>query len=62
MQIKIVTTEYSKDFEKEVNQLLGEGWELHGPPSMITTAHQDTWDDRLRSWSTTTYSQALKKE
>lgn len=62
MQIKVITTCSSKDFEKESNKLLSEGWELQGYPSITTTSHQDTWDDRLRTWSQTTYSQVFKKD
>jgi hypothetical protein len=61
MQIKTVSSSNSDSFEREVNKLLAEGWELHGNPNIQTVAQQDTWDGRLRAWSTTMFSQVLKK-
>lgn len=61
MKIKTITTDNRVAFDEQVNALLSEGWELHGPPFVIRTAHHDTWNGRQRSWSETTYSQTLKK-
>lgn len=62
MKIKTITTDGRTTFDEQINALLSEGWELHGTPFVIRTAHQDTWGGRQRSWSETTYSQVLKKE
>ena len=61
MQIKVIVSEHSGDFQNEVNSYLKEGWQLHGESNIQTNAHQDTWDGSLRTWSRTTYVQVLKK-
>ena len=62
MKIQTVSTSYPDLFEKEVNCLLEQGWELHGDPQITTVAIQNEWDGRLGGYSKTTYVQILKKQ
>ena len=61
MEIRVVSTDYSDVFEKEVNKLLKEGWELHGESVTSVTSHQDTWDGALRSYRKYNFTQILKR-
>lgn len=38
VEFRIVDGGDRQSFEEEVNQLLGDGWTLHGSPSVVVTA------------------------
>jgi hypothetical protein len=61
MKITTVSETSSKMFDAKVNQLLQQGWELHGPPTTQTVAEQHQWDGGdINSHAITTYTQVLK--
>lgn len=61
MRITTVSEHDSKTFDAKVNQLLKQGWELHGPPTTQTVAEQHQWDGGdINSISVTTFTQVLK--
>lgn len=62
MKITTVSEHNPSVFDKKVNQLLQEGWELHGNPTTQTVAEQHQWDGGdINSHSVTTYTQVLKR-
>lgn len=62
-QIKTITAVDSERFDRQVNDLLGQGWRLHGPPSFTTIGQQATaWgEDRLHAWTEHHFAQVLVK-
>jgi len=61
MRITTVSETNPSVFDRKVNQLLKEGWELHGPPSVQTVPRHNTWDGRPYSIPETTYTQVFKQ-
>ena len=62
MEIKVITETNPVIFEKIINNLLKDGWELHGTPAIETTT-KECWGHfkKLGEDIITTYSQILRK-
>ena len=60
MKITTVSTTNKGEFDKEVNQLLKEGWELHGGPAVTSITHRGRWDGEERTSLIIAYVQILK--
>lgn len=60
-EIKTITVDSSKEFDRTINEYLKIGWELHGEPQISHVPQQDTWDGRQRAWIEHRYTQIIKK-
>jgi hypothetical protein len=63
MNIKTIISYNHNEFDKQVNELLALGWELHGDPVFSNVPQQEqTGVGRLRAWVERSYQQTLKKQ
>ncbi len=60
-EIKVVQSDSARDFQGKVNELLKEGYILHGESQFQKVSCQDTWDGRQRSWTEQSFVQVLKR-
>lgn len=57
----VITSSNAEAFQEKVNEALSNGYVLHGNPEFKATSHQDTWNERQRSWSEHHYCQCMIK-
>jgi hypothetical protein len=63
-QIKTIVADTADDFDRKVNELLADGWRLHGIAFFTATSHQtqDVPGASLQSWSKRHFAQVLAKD